>query len=295
MKILIDCWSLRQHRTSACFCFVHFSGQVYKMAVSFNGIEIPQYTKDIPLELSAEHLQDLVKRSNHNNDPLGDIYDKSRYKTSVPSAPIIQEMDIPTEITDNILSFLSCSYLESTMDCPRNKYWFHSDPTIDYGSEAMLLFTPPKATKLPSDSYTLDKVRYKLGTDDGNDKDIPPSRGKIFVGIQVFDVENIKKPGEGEMIYANTLEINEDDTEFMVQPGVDLKCGQMYIFWATLIEGSFQSALVNGTDDIPIESRESCKISNCNLNYYAARQNQNEYRLRYDFMTCYEASFSYYM
>ena len=260
------------------------------MATSFNGVEIPPYPTDKPLKLSSEHYEILKKRGDHSHDPLGDIYES--YKNTISTAPIIKEMNIPKEITDFISSFLPCTYSESTWECPRTSAWWHSNPTINYGSEAMLIFTPPIQTKLPSNSYTLDKVRYKLG----DDNNATISTCKLFVGIQVFDINDLTNPGEGEMIYAQIIETKERAWELMVEPEVDLKCGRMYIFWLTAIEGRFNSSLINGSDEKGIECREAYKISNCNLNYYATRwATQYDYRIRYDFMTCYEAFFSYKM
>ena len=257
---------------------------------TFNSVEIPQYSREQPLIIEDGHLKTLKDRENHIHDPLGDLY--IGYKTAVSAAPLIEEMSIPKEIINAVVSYIECVYSESTWDCPIDNGWWHSNPTINYGTEAMIVFTPPKQTKLPSNSYTLDKMRYRLGNDEENSG----SACQLFVGIQVFDLDNLCVPGKGDIIYADTLQISETDLEFTIKPCVDLVCGKSYLFWATSISGTFSSGLIDGEKEKSVKCRELCKISNCTLNYYSAKQwqqGQNKYRVRYDFMTFYEAFFVY--
>merc|ERR1712019_327499 len=115
---------------------------------------------------------------------------------ALSSAPMIQAMDIPQTITDIIHSFLPCVCEETTLDLPRDESFWHSNPTIEYGTEALILLTPPRQTSLPCNYYTLDQIIIGLGT--GNPDNPRFADCELFIGIQIFD--KLKKPGQGKMI-----------------------------------------------------------------------------------------------
>merc|ERR1712013_22014 len=111
---------------------------------------------------------------------------------------------------------------------------------------------------------------------------------EMFIGMQEFESGNPKKPGYGVMVYADTVRINADDTEFVLEPMVDLECGKSYIFWATVLFGSFKASLIDGEKLGNIERKVSCKLSSSNLNFY-----RHQYRVRDDFMTAYSVQYGF--
>ena len=259
------------------------------MALKFNGTEIPQWTTKAKISTSNEHMDIINNRSEHVHDPLGDLY--HRNLSALKAAPMIEQMDIPQPITNEIISFLPCTYTESTLHLPRSGSWWHSNPTIEYGSEAMLLLTPPCATTLPSSFYTLDRISYALGSGEDRPSKASEWECKLFIGIQPFD--KLKKPGYGQMVFAEAVDIRKEDAKFVIEPNIKLQCGKAYIFWATCIDGNFNASLIDGQKKAHIQCRNNCQLSNCNLNYYAYNGNTSEYRIRYDFMTAYDVQFSF--
>ena len=103
--------------------------------------------------------------------------------------------DVPIEIAKCITSFLC--YSEQTMDCPASKGYFTSNPSPKYGTEAMLVLTPPIRTGIPSNCYILHSVRWRV--DDVGDGTV------IFIGIQAMDPQNVEPPGNGEVVYAQKV------------------------------------------------------------------------------------------
>eukprot|EP01084_Bolivina_argentea_P130525 230405_1 len=246
---------------------------------TFDSKGIPQYNKKQPLTidiLDKPEVENLVK---HSFDPLGCAYIAFRNALSISP---YKEINIPMEIANVVISFLG--YCESTWHGPPGGGGT-SNPTVQYGTEALVVITPPKQSYLPSNCYVLDRIRYKLGFGDLNS-----AKCEIIIGIQTLDLSKV--PGKGNVLFTDTLKISKSDAEFIVNPGIELKCGISYMFWVTCIDGSFHAGLIHGHDDKAWEIRSELKLTYSDLNYYAtAWSNNNEYRVRKRFMNYYEIEF----
>ena len=102
----------------------------------------------------------FLKTLKHNNDPLGDIY----------SVLMNIKNNDYKDVADCILSFLS--YTESTLnhigDKTKESYGCSSNPKNNrngeqpYGTEMVILISPPKQTKLPSKQCQKSSMEYLL-------------------------------------------------------------------------------------------------------------------------------------
>ena len=234
-----------------------------------------------------EDREYFKQRESHNYDPLGELYINTR--NAIIDAQIIKDMDIPNEMIQIFLTYLSFEYTESTMDIPRKSGWWHSNPTTSYGTEFMIIFTTPIETKLPSNAYVLDRVRYKLLNNKKHGKVCD-----IFVGIQEFDLMDLKGPGKGNIVYAKNMKIEANDNSVTVYPCIPLKCSLSYMFWITCIdqERAITAELADSSEKDMVKRGQELKLTSGDCNYYAGRRSStNRYRRWCKFTKWYDVLF----
>eukprot|EP01084_Bolivina_argentea_P305788 528288_1 len=252
--------------------------------------KIPKYQQNIPLTISDKDKKYLMKETQNIYDPFGDAY--IGLKESLHSK--YAQLNIPIDIVHSIISYLG--YMEDTMKLPFSTYI--SNPTIEYGTEGLILISPPIKTHLLSNCYILHSIRYKIGKSNAYISD----NAKIFIGIQILNPLKLEAPGDGDIIYSKKMNIKKDDDEFIIYPLVDLICGKSYLFWITCLDGTFSSEVASNnawlepqdggqSKDELLEKEKALKFTDSYIMYYKRRQTENLLMFWKSFMNYYEIVF----
>eukprot|EP01084_Bolivina_argentea_P184502 318216_1 len=229
--------------------------------------------------ISVEDKAEVKSKIKHNYDPFGDAY-----IGLINAISMYKMFNIPNDIIQSVISWLD--FYETTMDLRADG--IISDPIPSYGTEAFINISPPLSTHLPSNCYILNKVRYKVRK--GSRK---YNNGEIFIGIQIFDIDNIQIPGKGDVLFTKQLRVTGDDEYFTINPMITLKCGISYIFWITCVSGKFDGPLVNGNAQNAMDKRKELKLTYSDLMYYARQQyNDHSFSVRKRYMNCYDIWFT---
>lgn len=245
-------------------------------------LEVPKYSQKHPLVVNDDiKIPSLFE---NEQDPLGDAL----VGLSTSISELYKDLTIPSPLIGCIISYLS--HCEDTFDVPLSSSTYISNPTTSYGTEACILISPPKETKLPSDHYIFESMTWKIAAS-------IPSETEIFIGVQMVGPEYIQAPGEGQIVYKKKMMVPEGDplteNQMKINLSVPLQCGKYYLLWMTSLSGSFSCRLWDGMSDAGKKKRGKLQFTDPDIMYYNFdHRHYHMYRWRPEYMNAYEVVFT---